>query len=1309
MVKRRRAVLAALSALLVSAGRAVALGPTITPQVSQCDGTYQSGTFTHAPASQVHIQAAVQSATGLRMTPGGTRMGTGGNGNTNALWRFDDDTSNVDVTLSCAVNFFSCPNHGRCATFEYKYTDSNGSDPMIIGDCVYDSDCTSTFTVVNALSRAPLGGSCPATPFTGNTTWFPADGHFAYAGNARADFDGSSQYGSVTYANGFWDLPASYTLSAWIKVPAGGTGLRRIVSEQGPAGYWGLSLGGAGQLREFDSRDNGGATDNTMGPSLNDNNWHKVDVVRVNGSYKRFYVDGQSVGTISPVKSTTSFTNNPISHPVMIGEYETGSERFLGSINEIRVLFQTLTDDQILLEYQGSIHKYSSNGGVTFSNATGGYVIGTSTDPPSLQDGYTGVARYIPGETYTSSAQQWLFLAQDMDTVSNILATPYTISIDQSAPISGSMSGSPISTTQIAWTWTAPTRDCVSPGTGVLGPGYVNGPYAQLFDCGSGAATVSPGLVQESARAITESYGATPNQFACRRLAITDVWGRSPLTTPASNYTNAAPPTGLAFSSVSSGSFVATWGGNGNPAYTRFEVGYSQDPLFGAGVSTRVAMADNFTGTTVGSSGLASGATYYVRVRAFSGAGTNFFGGVPTSYVSGHFSTVPPGPTLTATANSNSQITWTWTSAPGAVSYTLYDSSTGAVLDGPAAVLAFPEFGLNPNTRYDGEVEAEMPSPTPASPRGHAFAYTFANPAVSPAVSAVFMSSASVTWGANGNPSYTFYQLVYSTDSSFAVGVATLSVAATTATPTGLLPGATYFAKVQAVSGGQVGTSFTSTLQFATARDPLITISSSPASPYVPVSGLVGAWQFDEGAGTSTADGSGLGHAGALACQLSVPCFSTPTFSGGPAGLGDAALFSGLDGGAVIAAGNPPIGTGDLTIEAWVDPATAAQKARATVAAVGPTNTEEFALDVSPTFRFLTSNSGTEYAATVATATLVPGQWIHLAGVYQKAAGVSTLYVNGVPTAVRTGVPPRPGTSNALWIGNRQSSNGLLAFAGGVDSVRLFNVALTAAQVRADYAGSFISTVAAPSPNSGVLVGLPPNAFSAPATVYISRDPSGHPIRVSATALSAGLAALPPGLTMVPNSLVEVVPVVNGTPYTVPLGSSATLTIPFTDANRDNLIDGTNPPLAASGVRMYTLNTTVNRWELLPTTVDSSGARATGVTPHFSVFALFAPATVASGLMSVKVYPVPWKPGSGGRFDAAGVTFANLPAAGTIRILTLAGQRVRDFAFDGSGAGFAVWDGRNDDGRRAASGVYFARVKNAADNATVLLKFAVER
>ena len=266
--------------------------------------------------------------------------------------------------------------------------------------------------------------------------------------------------------------------------------------------------------------------------------------------------------------------------------------------------------------------------------------------------------------------------------------------------------------------------------------------------------------------------------------------------------------------------------------------------------------------------------------------------------------------------------------------------------------------------------------------------------------------------------------------------------------------------------------------------------------------------------------------------------------------------------------------------------------------------------------------------------------------------------------------------------------------------------ALKASEVLAHYQGGFVSTVTPSSPNNGVLVALPPNAFTAPVQIYVSADPAAHPIRIPYATLSAGLSALPVGMTLVPNSIVEVVPIVGGLPFTTALGSSATVSIPYGDADGNNLVDGTVLP--ASAIRMYTLNTTVNRWEELSTSIDPVNRRAGGLTPHFSVFALFAPSTVGASLSGVRIYPIPWKPGSGARFDSPGLTFDNLPASGAIHILTLAGEHVADIRFDGSSAGTATWDGRTKHGRRCASGVYFAKIVSDTGG-SMLAKFAIER
>ena len=51
---------------------------------------------------------------------------------------------------------------------------------------------------------------------------------------------------------------------------------------------------------------------------------------------------------------------------------------------------------------------------------------------------------------------------------------------------------------------------------------------------------------------------------------------------------------------------------------------------------------------------------------------------------------------------------------------------------------------------------------------------------------------------------------------------------------------------------------------------------------------------------------------------------------------------------------------------------------------------------------------------------------------------------------------------------------------------------------------------------------------------------------------------------------------------------------------------------------------------------------------------------------------------------------------------------MREFTFDGAASGSVVWNGLTDAGRRAASGVYFARI-TGGDGSTSLVKFAIER
>jgi len=90
---------------------------------------------------------------------------------------------------------------------------------------------------------------------------------------------------------------------------------------------------------------------------------------------------------------------------------------------------------------------------------------------------------------------------------------------------------------------------------------------------------------------------------------------------------------------------------------------------------------------------------------------------------------------------------------------------------------------------------------------------------------------------------------------------------------------------------------------------------------------------------------------------------------------------------------------------------------------------------------------------------------------------------------------------------------------------------------------------------------------------------------------------------------------------------------------------------------------------------------------HSSVYAALGMApTDLSGALA---YPNPWKAGTGGAYDAAGVTFTNLTQEATIRIFTLTGNLVRRLDKVAADGNQKVWDGKNTVGARVASGIYY--------------------
>ncbi len=245
---------------------------------------------------------------------------------------------------------------------------------------------------------------------------------------------------------------------------------------------------------------------------------------------------------------------------------------------------------------------------------------------------------------------------------------------------------------------------------------------------------------------------------------------------------------------------------------------------------------------------------------------------------------------------------------------------------------------------------------------------------------------------------------------------ATLTV---TPTLTGLSPG-TYTATVTILAAGVSGSP----------KSVPVTLTVPAGTP-----GLVGAWGFEEASGTIVTDRSGLANPGTIEG-------ATRTTAGR---FGSALSFDGVNDRVTVAASASLGLRTAVTMEAWVYPTvlgtfrTVLMREQAnglTYAIYGSTSTGRPSVNISTT-------SEQDLRGT---ANLALNTWSHVAATWD--ATTLRLYVNGTQRATRTLTGTMPLTSAPLRFGG----NGPWGewFAGRLDEIRVYDRALTAAQVTAD-------------------------------------------------------------------------------------------------------------------------------------------------------------------------------------------------------------------------------------------------------------------
>jgi N,N-dimethylformamidase beta subunit-like protein/concanavalin A-like lectin/glucanase superfamily protein/galactose oxidase-like protein/Big-like domain-containing protein/Kelch motif protein len=212
-----------------------------------------------------------------------------------------------------------------------------------------------------------------------------------------------------------------------------------------------------------------------------------------------------------------------------------------------------------------------------------------------------------------------------------------------------------------------------------------------------------------------------------------------------------------------------------------------------------------------------------------------------------------------------------------------------------------------------------------------------------------------------------------------------------------------------------------------------ITVTVSNVVP----AGLIAAYAFDEGAGTTTADAAGKGHTGTI---------TAATWTTGGKN-GNALSFNGTNAWVTIADAADLDLTNGMTLEAWVKPS-ALSGWNSVVMKEGTATTMSYTLyanDGNP-WPSGTVHIGTLDREVVGTAPVALGVWTHLAATYDGAT--LRLYVNGVQVGSRAQTGSIAVSTRALRIGGNAVWGEY--FNGLIDDVRVYNRALSAAEIQTD-------------------------------------------------------------------------------------------------------------------------------------------------------------------------------------------------------------------------------------------------------------------
>ena len=643
-------------------------------------------------------------------------------------------------------------------------------------------------------------------------------------------------------------------------------------------------------------------------------------------------------------------------------------------------------------------------------------------------------------DTSVSSATSYSYRVRATDAAGNLSSYSNTTSAatpDTTAPSQpGTLSATPVSGGEVDLSWGASTDN-----VGVSG-------YRIERCAGSGCSNFTQIATTTGTGTSYKDTGVSASTSYSYRVRATDAAGNlssysntAGATTPTPDTIAPSQPGTLSATAVSSGEIDLSWGAStDNVGVT----GYAIERCAGSGCSnfTQIATTTG-TGTSYKDTSVSSATSYSYRVRATDAAG-NLSSYSNTTSAATPDTTAPSQPgTLSATPVSGGEVDLSWGASTDNVGVTGYRiercagsgcSNFTQIATTTGTGTSYKDTSVSSATSYSYRVRA-----TDAA--GNLSSYSNTTSAATPdttapsqpgTLSATPVSGGEVdlSWGAStdnvGVSGYRIERCAGSGCSNF-TQIATTTGTGTSYKDTSVSSATSYSYRVRATDAAGNLSSYSNTAG-----------ATVPAAP----SGLVAAYAFDEGSGTTVTDASGNGNNGTVTN-------TTWSTSGRYRG---ALSFNGTTSLVTIPDSPSLHLSSGMTLEAWVDPSTVNANYRDVIYKAN----DNFYLEATSSSSSRPDAgliAGGSYADAFGTSALPANTWSFLTETYDGST--LRLYVNGAQVASTAHTGAIATSTNPLQIGG-DSLYGQ-NFAGLIDNVRIYNVALSAAQIQADQTTSVVA------------------------------------------------------------------------------------------------------------------------------------------------------------------------------------------------------------------------------------------------------------